>query len=663
MRRRNRPANRNAGLDHPHRRRTTAGSGPLTTRPLARSLAPLPEESLPGLLLRLAYRLDRSPARIAALCGLSRHQHRLPSEYLITLPAESSAALAATASLRRGEADALTLSAMAASYPPLATAPLGGSRNMASARRTWAFNLSSRYCPNCLAGDGSIIQNAYGGPWKLRWHIPVSFACTAHGRLLEHGCPQCGGHPNRPSNTERQGLITQRTIAGLHPAQCRHHLAPDPVGASVGTPLCAARLDETACVAVHPDSDLVMMLALQRRIDRHLTPTKHSHATSDNYSVPEQHFFSDLIAAAQLVRLSWPDSARFAPSSGVADLIARHVATWTTLREIRSPGRRVRDAWAAPQGPAECGALLLAADTLLGDRGQDGPALRERIQPLATAAFTRNEANTGATFRRMDVSPDLSRALAQRSLGFNRAGGHHHVRQHVPSRHCHFGIEHIPALVPETWIGAHFGDLTSLWDPGDVWKPRHLRRVVSLKLVEMAGGGTWPQCAVVLGIPWVTAQRSLTVLNRSLLPGGQWPLLDTAVEIVAQELDAAALHVDFAARRRTLSTWQIPVEDLAALTAGLVRLANAESSLTRTTATALVWARVTQGDHLHSPSVEALREHPPQAQAADGPRDPDRDRAELVHDSRLAAALPSGDRCGGRPGRGRLRRGTHLPGP
>lgn len=523
------------------------------------------------------------------------------------MPAESSAALEAAASLRRGEADALTLSAMAVSYPPLATMRLGGSRNMASARRTWAFNLSSRYCPNCLAGDGSIIQNAYGGPWRLRWHIPVSFACTAHSRLLEHGCPECGGHPNRPSNTERQGLTTQRTIGGLHPAQCRHLLTSGPVGASVRTPLCAARLDQTACVAEQPDSDLVMMLALQRRIDRHLTATKHSHPTSDNYSTSKQYFFSDLIAAAQLIRLSWPDSAHFAPSSDAADLIARHVATWNTLREERSPGRRVRNAWAAPDEPAEIGALLLAADTLLADRGQDSPTLRERIQPLANAAFSHNQANTSAAFRRMDVSPDLSRALAQRSLGFNRAGGHH-TRQHVPSRQCQFGIEHVPALFPEAWIEAHFGDLTSLWDPMDVWKPRHLRRVASLKLVEMAGGGTWPQCAEILGIPWTTAQRSLTVLKRSLLPGGLWPLLDTAVEAVAQELDTAALHVDFAARRRTLSAWQIPVEDLAALTVGLVRLTNVESSLTRAAVTALVWARVTQGDHLHSPSVETLRD-------------------------------------------------------
>lgn len=40
----------------------------------------------------------------------------------------------------------------------------------------------------------------------------------------------------------------------------------------------------------------------------------------------------------------------------------------------------------------------------------------------------------------------------------------------------------------------------------------------------------------------------------------------------------------------------------------MVRLANVESPLTRAAVTALVWARVTQGDHLHSPPVAALRE-------------------------------------------------------
>jgi hypothetical protein len=38
---------------------------------LPRSLDPLPDESLPGYVLRLAHRLDRSPARIIELTGLA----------------------------------------------------------------------------------------------------------------------------------------------------------------------------------------------------------------------------------------------------------------------------------------------------------------------------------------------------------------------------------------------------------------------------------------------------------------------------------------------------------------------------------------------------------------------------------------------------------------
>jgi hypothetical protein len=42
-----------------------------TLRPLPRSVDPLPEESLPGYLLRLAHRLDISPAHAARLTGLN----------------------------------------------------------------------------------------------------------------------------------------------------------------------------------------------------------------------------------------------------------------------------------------------------------------------------------------------------------------------------------------------------------------------------------------------------------------------------------------------------------------------------------------------------------------------------------------------------------------
>ena len=42
-----------------------------TLSPLPRSLDPLPDEALPGYLLRLAHRLGLAPARIMQLTGLT----------------------------------------------------------------------------------------------------------------------------------------------------------------------------------------------------------------------------------------------------------------------------------------------------------------------------------------------------------------------------------------------------------------------------------------------------------------------------------------------------------------------------------------------------------------------------------------------------------------
>jgi hypothetical protein len=77
---------------------------------------------------------------------------------------------------------------------------------------------STRYCPWCLAGDGSRIQQAHGAAWQKRWHLPVVFACTVHRQLLLHRCSQC----QRPVGSRRGGgLLPRLHDATLHPAQCR----------------------------------------------------------------------------------------------------------------------------------------------------------------------------------------------------------------------------------------------------------------------------------------------------------------------------------------------------------------------------------------------------------------------------------------------------------
>jgi hypothetical protein len=59
-------------------------------QPLGRSLARFPDESLPGFILRLSYRLHLPPARLAELTGLvpaGRSGARTPASLLTEIPA------------------------------------------------------------------------------------------------------------------------------------------------------------------------------------------------------------------------------------------------------------------------------------------------------------------------------------------------------------------------------------------------------------------------------------------------------------------------------------------------------------------------------------------------------------------------------------------------
>ncbi|MFF7725120.1 TniQ family protein [Streptomyces sp. NPDC008001] len=562
----------------------------------------MPEESLPGLLLRLAFRTERSPARIAHLSGLIRHQNRLPGEYLFSLPTERIVPFASATRMRVKEADALTLSSFAAAYPPLASVRMDGNRTTTAARKSWAAIMSSRYCPSCLSGSASPAQSRYGGPWKLRWHLPVSYACVAHRTLLSHTCPRCGGLPNRPTNTERQGLILHRATIGLHPAQCRRPLA----GADGSpAPVCAARLDHGRQAARVPADELRILLALQHRIDQRLM--RRPSSADAGQSALDCFFFPDLIVAAHVIRLSWPDGARYASSTSLADLIDHHVSS--TAARPRGPGPNARKptTWGAPEDPAECAALLVAADALLGHEERDDAEVTDRVRPLAAAAFSRSPATIGAALRRMDVSPALARSLLRHDQGFYRAAGHRHARQRLPSRSSCFRIEHVPALLPQKWLSIHFGDLLSRWADQTDWKVRHLRRVGALKLAEMGGGGTWPDCAATLRIPWTTAQQSLRVVRQELKSQDLWPAFEASVESVARQLDKDADRAHYGRRRELLESWQVPARDWAELCEGLAQFGQGATSPTSATATVLIWTHVTQGDHLHSPLVGTLR--------------------------------------------------------
>lgn len=576
-------------------------------RVLARSLVPLPEESLPGFLLRLAYRLEQSPARVGVLCGLSSMHRRLPADYLLALPRQLAEVVAETTRLSTAEAQSLTLagSGLTSKYAPLGTTRLDQGRNHAAARRRWAINLSSRFCPQCLAGDGSPVQNTLGGAWKLRWHLPVVFACSEHSILLSSTCPQCSCLPNRSPGTERPGLLIQRAAVGLHPAQCRHPIQGTRSTASETNRSCGARLD-------HPPGnpprmapeDLGRVLTLQRRIEQHLfTSTSQIHEKDDS------HFLLDLVATAHLIKFSWPLGANLVRSADFSSLIDSHATTITgQLDQPLNPGPRRSSPWPAPDDPAQCAALLAAADELLSHRGEGDAEFRDWVQPLARAAFERLTPNLAAGFRRMDFSPVLARAIARKINGFYHAAGHRSSKLRAPSRECHFGIEHVPALLPTAWSDSHCAELRERIGPMTNWTTRHLRRATSLKLVEMTAGGTWPECAEALGTPWTTAQHSLKILKQVLGPTESWAEFDHAVERIACALDSDANRIDYANRRHALSYWHLSDGAWGELCDGLETFGGRPASPSPAAATALLWAQVTQGDYLHSPVLNALRD-------------------------------------------------------
>ena len=90
----------------------------MSSRPLGRSLQPLPGESLDGFLLRLSYRLRLAPVRLARLAGIIRPAATVISRRLL-LDLDAGG-LAAFARLAPSEAAGLTLAPLRDRYLPIA---------------------------------------------------------------------------------------------------------------------------------------------------------------------------------------------------------------------------------------------------------------------------------------------------------------------------------------------------------------------------------------------------------------------------------------------------------------------------------------------------------------------------------------------------------------
>ncbi|MFF8437364.1 TniQ family protein [Streptomyces bacillaris] len=357
-------------------------------RPLPRSLDPLTDEALTGYVLRLAHRLGVSPGAVTIRTGLTggRKENalfRVPMRLLHDLDLERIRHFVRTACLSPDEVGRLLTSSLAERYGPLngKFTPRSSAARMVNGN-AWLLTRRPRYCPQCLTGDGSEIQQRHGGAWRLSWRLPPVFACPRHRRLLRINCPAC----RQPVHAvEMNSIIARPWDEDLHPTQCRTTIAPRTVGRL--QPACGAQLAEPAGAGpeIAPDPQtLEHLLGLQRRLLRLLDPAGPAVTPSVGWLIRAADYFADLRALLGLVFLSWPAARSFAATPALAEVLDREaeerLARAAALRDRPGKKHSSRPFTDPPLDPFLMGAVLGIAERLLD--ASDEEQARELMLPL-----------------------------------------------------------------------------------------------------------------------------------------------------------------------------------------------------------------------------------------------------------------------------------------
>jgi hypothetical protein len=566
-------------------------------RSLGRSLEPLAGEALDGYLLRLAHRLRLAPLHLAQATGCTTGSSTQVSRRLL-LGFGNRDDFARATRLSQDEAQALTLSSWRDRYPPIHRfdPSRAGQRGYKPDARL--FNNVPRYCPNCLAGDGSPIQQLHGGPWMKTWHLPIVFSCLEHRRFLHSGCPQ--GHLPDPASWL---LVTQPAESTLHPAQCR---CRTPTPGSVSTsrrsrPICGTRLDTAHNIeTARPAADL---LEAQQRVLAVLD--------SPNAAPEARRFFTDLRLMTALLCASWP-LGRQLMAPAVIEPVAEHVR-W--LRRQSSGGSRLNYPMdKPPTDPVAGGALLSAATTLLETTDlQD--VLTEHLD--ASRSVSRARTPWAGVFTRHENSCSDPMRLAAHAVlhPFRRVSLRGRI---APSHVGGYRPEHIPAFLEEGWYDKNLAPL------GCETGMKAMRRTAATRIVQWAAGGPYDEAADFLGINTSGNRYKLTVgFTQWLATGDASKRFTAALQNLVCDLDAAPRLVDYRRRRDALRNWSLDGGAWNEIVAGLPPSPrNARPDLgarKRHAASAFVWARVTQGEPEFAPWPTDA-EHPTDRQSRDRSR-------------------------------------------
>ncbi len=561
--------------------------------PLPRSLDPLPGESLPGYVLRLAHRLGLAPVRIPRLTGLTTGTGGhlpAPRSLMMHLDAAAAGSFARTTRLTAAEVAGLCMSSMAGRYPQAAPAITLDQRGTRPVTSPWVFTSATRYCPQCLAGDGSPVQRQHGGAWHKTWRLPVVFACPLHHQLLEHLCPSCGQPamfipPGGPAS-----LIPHASSSGLLPAQCRSVPQPEP-----GNPrarLCGAHLGNAPPTAAAEDSPaLADLLALQLRLLSLLQPDGPATVVSAGHPATAAQYFADLRLVCSLITGAWPASRNLIPAPDLTDAADQYV---TGLSSVQP--RPYRLCGTPPLDPRPGAALIAAAARIL--ERDDLRVLGEFVTPARDSVSRQSPRSRWIRrYQRAghECSGGFRDALEPLVRTFQRTDQRSHGRR-APARQINFAPEHIPGHLQDNWFCQHFHHLGGT-------RPRLLRRAAALRLVQMSAGGSLADAAAFPGID----HRYIAASPGSSTFAADRADFRLAVHALARELSTTPDLIDYKHRREALRSW---CTDPASWQHILDQLPRTKgpfqpelSDCKRQFATEAVWARITQGEHVMAPQL------------------------------------------------------------
>jgi hypothetical protein len=509
------------------------GTGDVVTFPrtFPIRLAPLPGEALDSWLEALACRLDVRLGDVLGDLGLAAPNNNgirelaVPADWTIALRDDEAARIAHATGAEPRQLYDMTLMRFGGRALRVDQAKRQVSRHV-----LWGRPRGSRFCPECLAGNG--------GRWSLTWRLGWSFACIIHHRLLADRCPECG-RVQRERPFSRHALPVPGRC-GIRPSRTGDLAIPSGCGQDL------TRAETRRLPVGHP------ALAAQRLI---LETIESGDASFGPYGImpqPAMAVLSDLRAVAGRILADLPagDLPKWVPQ----DLIDAHLGSdppeETNRRALVRPG------FMAPSRAVSTAAAVTAAFRILGqpETQQAGTVMRELVEVIREEVW--QVSTTSIDSWGSGISPVL-RGMYLAALGPSLRPGdqlRHRTTSSMPALPT-FGRAQInrrarkmPATLWPAWVVR--------LSPRDGAYPRTLAPVLSSSV--LLAGNPMELDKVAAGLGSVTDGRTISRLLRFLADDPHWDAIAAAVTRLAAYLDDNDVPIDYQRRRRLDYTELLP---------------------------------------------------------------------------------------------------------